>query len=359
MMTPEAEPPLPLRPYLGTELDPYLVEAVSPEDSALIDAIQRASRYANVSSSGKVTYSRRVLMLGIAETVLSGRWSSPVTAAIAEWVVSLDPELGTSLQKLDQSDAVRRALASNPEVRVHAQLRELLGRARGIARHTGGRDRIELRHLMFALTETPGRAFHDFGRAPKPEELSRLRVILVQTAEAGEAAVEDMNEWQRLLRDANVKPAPPEPQLETGELERPRSKAEPKAKNKRAAQSAASKPVETAVQSPDSGPEKPAPESRTGRGDETPLVPAARKRKARRKPAPTSYLTMPSSSTTGSSGRSSPLGSLGACMPFGVAQTTTTMGYAIRTLPTKARAAHSSFISTHRGAGERRPLPIS
>ena len=203
----DSEPPIALGTILGSEIDDVLRSAVNPQAPSLIAAIQRASRYANVSkSSGKIRFTRRVLTLGIAEMALSEFPSDPSMNWAGAWLGRVYPDVEEVLKKHDNSEAVRRALERNRKIIVHSGLAGTVSRALDIARGTSRRERIDLRHLVFALTELPGRAFASFGRAPTHAELSDLRAMIVQDVRNSADPGENPDAWQELLYKADGTP---------------------------------------------------------------------------------------------------------------------------------------------------------
>ena len=181
-------------------LDPVIMSAVDPEDWSFISALERASRYANVSKAGDdVSYSRRVIMLGIAELVFSG--SDQSVGWIGEWLDLVDPGLASALPKHDRSRAVSDALESIDQIRVSSRLADVIARARAIARDTSRRDTINLRHYLFALTENPGRAFVSFNRHPSKDEIAELRRIIVDSVLRAPGK-DDPGAWMALLPPA-------------------------------------------------------------------------------------------------------------------------------------------------------------
>ena len=196
-------PEPPLSPDL-TGLDPVLHSAIGSGSEDLRSAIQRASRYANISkSTSEVSYSRRVLTLGIAELALENYGDMSFLAWLASWFRQVDPDLERVLARNERTDAVDRALKVNPRIGVSPKLAEVIRRASKIALDTSGHPLIDLPHLLFALTQDPGRAFFNFVRHPTANELAELRATIVERV-MPERQGEHLDQWQALLAELPV-----------------------------------------------------------------------------------------------------------------------------------------------------------
>jgi hypothetical protein len=203
---------------LRSGIDETLRDAINPRAPGLIDAINRAVRYANVRDGERpASLSRRVLMLGIVDAGLSSPSAHRSSAWLIPWARSLEKDLEGMLRAQDHSGPVEDALARNPHVELNSTVVPVLERARRIAFQTVGRNVIDLRHLLYALTENPGRSFANFSRQPSPTELAQLRRTIVNNVEKGPEKGEDADQWRRLLQESTETRAPgPAPDLPRG-----------------------------------------------------------------------------------------------------------------------------------------------
>ncbi|HET6940975.1 MAG TPA: P-loop NTPase fold protein [Sphingomicrobium sp.] len=201
---------------LGDEVDDFLRSVVNPNASALVESIQRGSRYAHVHERGPLL-SRRALTMGILELGLSAPKEHNSSSWVAQWARRLDPAIEEVLGRQDNGAEIRKELASGRQLVASGSVREVMQEAQEIARATVGRDVVDLRHFLFVLSKDTGSAFTPLKTTPTPADLAELRKIIVdytlQRPERGERS----DEWKRLLAEADgfgdaettVTPVPP------------------------------------------------------------------------------------------------------------------------------------------------------
>jgi hypothetical protein len=208
---------LPSEPYerssdgLPAGIDPILRDIINPSARGLVDVINRAIKYANVREGDRpVNLTRRVLTLGIIEAGLADPSAFRSSAWIIPWARNLEKDLPAMLRAQDHSGPVEDTLARISRIELNETVHPVLVRAREIARRTVNREVIDLRHYLYALTENPGRAFHDFSRQPSMAELEGLRRTIVEHIEKGAEDGENVKEWWQLLEESASLSAPPE-----------------------------------------------------------------------------------------------------------------------------------------------------
>lgn len=128
------------------------------------------------------------------------------SAWLAQWLNSegLAPE-GTPHLPDRSAEAAASAFASGAGV---VASRTLIGRvlpaARDLAQATVGRDRADLRHVLFALLDEPPDSLGPIGKSLTSERLPRLRAWLVDRITASPESEEKVEAWRKLLE-----PPPP------------------------------------------------------------------------------------------------------------------------------------------------------
>ena len=240
----QRDPPVHSKTELISHLDSVLGTAVNPRAPGLIDALWRASRYANIEKSEqgpKASFSRRVVMLGILEAGLAEPSLHRASVWVTQWAIGLGNDLRSVLDKQDRGDAVRDVLAGNAEIATNATLADAVSQAQAIARETVGRKVIDLRHLVFAIASKPGRAFVDLANQPTAADLADLRALIVEQIASAPEPEEKIDRWSALRDDGAARIAGSTIASATGEAispdglpSTPRPKASAPPKKKRA-----------------------------------------------------------------------------------------------------------------------------
>ncbi|HET6941389.1 MAG TPA: P-loop NTPase fold protein [Sphingomicrobium sp.] len=217
-------PPLELDSELSQHVDRFVRAAIDPRDLELIECIHRASRYANLFSGGEPRLTRRAFTMGILETGLNSA-ERTISAAFARWLAEWGVDIPAVLFRQDNSREVRQIIATHAFM-ASQSIRKTIERARTYAARTTGQEFVELRHMLFALTEDPGKAFQVLGSPLEGQDLATLREYLagqfVENAREGERA----GEWRSIVLESNATmrsgpPIPPDEKIEAEEGEEP------------------------------------------------------------------------------------------------------------------------------------------
>lgn len=204
-----SDPPLPLDAPFGTEFDTGFRDALNPEAPSLIEAVKRASRYAGVGSDG-IIIDKLALLLGMLEAGLLQPDRHSSSSWLATWARDINSFVEEVLTQRERGAEIRFELARGGLVKPSISLRGLLPRACELARLTVGRERTDLRHLLFAMLEHPGLEWTALGRTPKDAEFASLRQKIVDNIAARSEPGERLDVWRGLLADLQP-PAPSSP----------------------------------------------------------------------------------------------------------------------------------------------------
>lgn len=149
-----------------------------------------------------IVIDKRALLSGVILHGLRSPGSASTSWWLVEWLqgVKIDPK---RLLEAAPAAADRNRAAFTRGVRIVAS-RSLIGHvlpaARELAQQTVGRDRADLRHLIFALLDEPSDSFGELGSFLAGERLPSLKAWLVERITAAPERDENVDFWRALIK---------------------------------------------------------------------------------------------------------------------------------------------------------------
>lgn len=169
----------------------------------LVSVLARTGDFASVDERAReIVIDRKALLQAI---VVSGAENMEDHVSSAWILAGLDisPEIAPSLRSEGAANRKRvdAALSAGRRVILSQSLvSTVIPRAVYLAKKTVGRDKFDLRHLLFALLEHSGFEWDFIGRQPSDRELAQARTYIVSRIGEGRERGEKLREWQAALK---------------------------------------------------------------------------------------------------------------------------------------------------------------
>ncbi len=163
-------------------------------------AAQTARAHTERIQIGEAALFRAIIADGI-----RNRSQLATSSWLVEWIEAeeIDPQRFIASASTDRDDpfSVGYALERGVKIELLGMLGDrILPAALELARATVGRDRADLRHVLFALLDEPGGNYGDLSELFEYRRLARLRTRLVDRIVATPESGEDIQAWKALTR---------------------------------------------------------------------------------------------------------------------------------------------------------------